>query len=121
MFPIKISLCCVPTTILRQKRQGKRGKERRKRKRKKTRLTMSQPDRASIEANAGSTRYLSITSLTKMMSTEMKRRGDKEPNGEGLGPGDGTDSDMLQDIQHFGSWANVPQCLSGDLEITEER
>jgi hypothetical protein len=64
---------------------------------------MSQPDRASIEANAGSTRW------------------DKEPNGEGLGPGGGTDSDMLQDIQQIGSWANIAQCLSGDLEITEER
>jgi hypothetical protein len=51
----------------------------------------------------------------------MKRRGDKEPNGKGLGPGGGTDSDMLQDIQQIGSWANIAQCLSGDLEITEER
>jgi hypothetical protein len=99
-----------------KEREGKSGAKGKK----KTRLTMSQPDRASIEANAGSTRCLSVTSSTKMMSTEMKWRGDKEPNGGGLGPGDGTDSDMLQDIQHFGSWANVPQCLSGDLEITEE-
>jgi len=65
MFPIKISLYCVPTPVSTETAQKRTAKREKRKKEKK--LTMSQPDRASIEANDGSTRYLGIHFLDKKM------------------------------------------------------
>jgi hypothetical protein len=50
----------------------------------------------------------------------MKRRRDKEPNGEGLEPDGNTDSsDRHHGFEEIGSWTDGLKYPTGDLEITE--